>query len=83
MDCSTPGSSVCGILPARILDWVAISSSKGSSLPGMETPFPAVAGRFFTTEQPGKSYVHVNGGKIEKKVFSGLAQINVFYDLPR
>ena len=30
MDCSTPGSSVCGILQARILEWVAISSSRSS-----------------------------------------------------
>ena len=30
-DCSLPGSSVHGILQARILEWVAISSSKGSS----------------------------------------------------
>ena len=29
-DCSLPGSSVRGILQARILDWVAISSSRGS-----------------------------------------------------
>ena len=33
MDCSTPGSSVPGIFQARILEWVAISSSKGSSSP--------------------------------------------------
>ena len=33
MDCSLPGSSVCGILQARILEWVAISSSRGSSRP--------------------------------------------------
>ena len=33
MDCSLPGSSVCGILQARILEWVAISSSTGSSSP--------------------------------------------------
>ena len=32
MDCSLPGSSVHGILPARILEWVAISSSRGISL---------------------------------------------------
>ena len=32
-DCSLPGSSVHGILQARILEWVAISSSKGSSWP--------------------------------------------------
>ena len=31
MDCSLPGSSVHGIIPARILEWVAISFSKGSS----------------------------------------------------
>ena len=33
MDCSLPGSSVYGILQARILKWVAISSSRGSSWP--------------------------------------------------
>ena len=33
MDCSPPGFSVHGILQARILEWVAISSSRGSSLP--------------------------------------------------
>ena len=31
MDCSPPGSSVHGILQARILEWVAISSSRASS----------------------------------------------------
>ena len=31
MDCSSPGSSVHGIFQARILEWVAISSSRGSS----------------------------------------------------
>ena len=33
LDCSLPGSSVHGISQARILEWVAISSSKGSSHP--------------------------------------------------
>ena len=32
MDCSPPGSSVLGIVQARILEWVAISFSRGSSL---------------------------------------------------
>ena len=31
MDCSLPGSSVCGILQARILEWVAMPFSRGSS----------------------------------------------------
>ena len=36
MDCSLLGFSVQGILQARILEWVAISSSGGSSDPGIE-----------------------------------------------
>ena len=55
--CSPPGSSVHGTLQARILGWVAISSSKGSSQPGIEPvslASPALAGRFFNTEPPGK-----------------------------
>ena len=38
MDCSLPGSSVLGILQARILEWVAIPFSRGSSRPGDQTP---------------------------------------------
>ena len=37
MDCSLPGSSVQGILQARILEWVAISFSRGSSQPREQT----------------------------------------------
>ena len=37
MDCSPPGSSAHGILQARILEWVAISSSRGSSRPRDQT----------------------------------------------
>ena len=37
MDCSPPGSSVCGIPQARILEWVAISFSSGSSRPRNQT----------------------------------------------
>jgi len=33
VDCSLPESTVCGILQARILDWVAISYSRGFSQP--------------------------------------------------
>ena len=48
MDCSLPGSSVCGILQARILEWVAISSSRGSSPPRDQTWVSCIVGRFFT-----------------------------------
>ena len=46
-DCSLPGSSVCGILQA-ILEWVAISSSRGSSPPRNWSWVSCIAGRFFT-----------------------------------
>ena len=35
MDCSLPGSSVHGIIQARILEWVALSFSRASSDPGI------------------------------------------------
>jgi len=47
MDCSLPGSSVHGILQARILEWVAISFSRGSSWSRDQTQVSHIAGRFF------------------------------------
>ena len=48
MDCSPPGSSVHGILQARILEWVAIPFSRGSSWPRNRTHIPCIASGFFT-----------------------------------
>ena len=48
MDYSPPGFSVHGLLQARILEWVAISSSRGSSWPRDQTWVFCIAGRFFT-----------------------------------
>ena len=48
MDCSPPGSSVHGFLRARILEWVAIPFSRGSSWPGDQTQVFFTAGKFFT-----------------------------------
>ena len=48
MDCSPPGSSVHGILQARILEWVATPSSRGSSQPRDQTQGSHVASGFFT-----------------------------------
>ena len=45
VDCSPPGSSVHGILQARILGWVAISFSRGSSQPRDRTWLSCIAGR--------------------------------------
>ena len=46
MDCSSPGSSVHGILQARILEWVAIYFSRGSSQPRYQTQVSYIACRF-------------------------------------
>ena len=54
MDCNPPGSSVHGILQARILEWVAIPFSRGSSWPRDWTQVSWVAGEFFTPEPTGK-----------------------------
>ena len=48
MDCNLLGSTVHGILQAKILDWVAISFSEGSSHPKDQTRVSCIAGRFFT-----------------------------------
>ena len=53
VDYGPPGSSVHGILQAKILEWVAMPSSRGSSQPRKSNlqllMSPAVIGRFFTT----------------------------------
>ena len=43
-----PGSSVHGILQARILEWVAIPFSRGSTWPKDQTQVSGIAGRYFT-----------------------------------
>ena len=48
MDCSLSGSSVREILQARILEWVAISFSRGSSQPRDRTRVSCIAGGCFT-----------------------------------
>ena len=57
MDCSSPGSYVHGILQARMLEWAAISFSRGSSQPRDQTWLSCIADRFFIVwaikEAPG------------------------------
>ena len=48
MDCYLPGSSVHGVLQARILEWVVILSSRGSSQYRDQTQVSYIPGRFFT-----------------------------------
>ena len=58
MDCSLSGSSICGILQARIQEWFAIPSSRGSSWPRDRTvslTSPELADGFFITRTTGEA----------------------------
>ena len=57
MKCNLPGSSVLGIFQARILKWVAISSSRGSFLPRDRTQVCYIAGRFCTVWVTGEACI--------------------------
>ena len=57
MNCSLPGSSVRGILQARILEWVAMLSSRGSSQPRDLTGSSALQADSLLSEPLGKPKV--------------------------
>ena len=62
MDCSPPGSSVHGILQARILEWVVIPSSGDFPDPGIKLvspTSPALQEDSLPTESPGKPLVGI------------------------
>ena len=56
MDCSSPGSSIHGILHARLLGWVAIRLSRGSSQHGDQTASLVLQADSLLSEPPGKPW---------------------------
>ena len=77
LDCSLPGSSVHGILQARILEWVTVHFSRGSSQPRDQTQVSCIAGRFYTiwATREAQNTVHdpfcvlfIYGIKIKKEI---------------
>ena len=66
MNCSPLCSSVHWISQARILEWVAISLSRGSSWSRDQIHVSYIAGRFFTTESPGKPHAALGGPHIQR-----------------
>ena len=64
-DCSLPSFSIHGILQARILEWVAIPSFRGSSRPRNGTHISCLTGGFFTTEPPGKPQTTIRNPKTD------------------
>ena len=55
MYCSLPDSSVPGILQARILEWIAMPSSRDLPNPGSEPRYPALWADSLPSESPGKT----------------------------
>ena len=67
-DCSLPDSSAHVIFQARILEWVAISFSRGSSLTGDRTWVSCTAGSSLPPEPPGKPLMQGKNHKDECKM---------------
>ena len=73
MDCSPPGSSVRGIFQARVLEWVAISFSRGFSRPRDWTRVSCTAGRcitFWATREAHRR--HTDGQKARERCSTSL-----------
>ena len=70
VDCSLPGSSLHGILQARVLEWGASSFSRGSSQPRNRTLVSRIPGRHFhlwaTREALSNIGVFIKGVKMQK-----------------
>ena len=59
MDYSLSGSSIHGIFQTRVLEWVAISFSRGSSWSGDRTQVSRIAGRHFTIWATREALIHL------------------------
>ena len=59
VDCTPPGSSVRGVLQARILEWAAFPFSRGSSQPRDRTQVSHIADRFFTVWATSTNFIIV------------------------
>ena len=59
--CNPMDYTVHGILQAKILEWVAVPFSKGSSQPRDQTQVSRIAGRFFTSWDTKEAQEHWGG----------------------
>ena len=81
-DCSPPGSSVHGILQARILKRVSMPFSRGSSRPRDQTQVPCIGRRVLTTSSTWEApYVYVLESIINVIHISGVIVWVLFYNL--
>jgi len=56
IDCGLQGSYIHGVIQARIVEWVPVPSSRGSSQPRDGATISCIAGGFFTAEPLGKPH---------------------------
>ena len=87
MDCSPPGSSVHWIFQAWILEWVAISFSRGSSRPRDRTLVSRIVGRCFTiqaTREAGRKKKKEGGDTNKQKyiTYSWIGRVNTALKCP-
>ena len=80
MDYSWPGSSVHGILQARILEWVTIPFSRGSSDPGIEPRFPTLEVDSLPSVQEARTRAHTH--TLFFRVFSHIGHYRVLSRVP-
>ena len=73
IDCGPPGFSVVGIFQTRMLEWVTISFSRGSSRPGIEPMSPALQVDSLPSEPPGKPNVDLTFWKKDLEYISKIA----------
>ena len=69
LDCRVPGSSVHRILQARVLEWVAISYSRGSSWPTDGSQVSYITSRFFTIWATREAQLQILWRKLSKRWF--------------
>ena len=79
VDCSPAGSSVHGILQARILEWVAISISRDLPNPGIKPGSPALQADALSSEPAGKPYNPTDvGNLISGSSFFPTSSLNIW-----
>ena len=79
MDCSPPGSSVSGILQARILKWVAIPFSRGSSQPRDWTGVSCLQADSLSSEPQGKPAIWIVQMRINLKCLHVIIVVRVHH----
>ena len=79
VDYSPPGSSVHGSLQARILEWIVISYSRGSSQPRDQTWVSCIAGGFFTIWAPGRPMLCYMSTQNLQRLTEGISSWHLYY----